>query len=232
MHSDKFTIEWIDFQSNFSNEVTQLFNDEDFVDVTLATADNKQLKAHKVILSSSSPFFKKIFKNNAHKDTLIYLRGINYNELETVLRFIYLGQAELEEANLSSFLEVAKDLEIKGFPGNLKEETQAQRNEPTVQEKSNMIIKCQQELDISMENESNESPQLIGQDLELNLVLQNLTNVGSYGCDECEYVSNHKGNLNKHKLSKHNGVKVECDQCEKSFFDHSTMNRHKKNNHN
>ena len=88
MHSEKFTIQWDDFQSNFSKEVAELFNDVDFTDVILATADNKQLKAHNVILNSSSLFFKNIFKNNSHKDSLIYLNGINFNNLESKA-FIY-----------------------------------------------------------------------------------------------------------------------------------------------
>ena len=120
MYSEKFTIQWNDSQNNFSKEVAELFNDEAFTDVTLATADDQQLKVLKVILSSSSPFFKKILKKNPH-NPLIYLKGINCNELESIIKFIYLGQTEIEEADLPNFLKVARDLEIKGLSDSLKE---------------------------------------------------------------------------------------------------------------
>ena len=86
MSTDMLNIEWSDFQTNFCSELSNLFKEDDFTDVTLATADDQQLKAHKVILSSSSPFFKKIFKKNTHKNPLIYLKGIHCNELESIMK--------------------------------------------------------------------------------------------------------------------------------------------------
>ena len=40
------------------NTFHQLWNDKGFLDVTLASSDDQQIKVHKAILSSSSSFFK------------------------------------------------------------------------------------------------------------------------------------------------------------------------------
>ena len=50
-----------DFQTNSVKIYKELWNDKDFADVTLVTVDDKQVRAHKVILSSYSSFFKSLF---------------------------------------------------------------------------------------------------------------------------------------------------------------------------
>ena len=112
--SDKFCLRWNDFEVNISNAFHELKEEKDFTDVTLACADN-QVEAHKVILAASSPFFKRILKKNPHSHPLIYLKGIQASDLEDVLKFIYQGEVNLEEANLNTFLEVAEELEVKGL---------------------------------------------------------------------------------------------------------------------
>ena len=47
-----FQLAWNEFNSCTSSTFQDLYTDKEFTDVTLATDDNKQLKAHKVILSS------------------------------------------------------------------------------------------------------------------------------------------------------------------------------------
>jgi len=115
--SEKFCLRWNDFEANIGSAFRDLKEEKDFTDVTLACADN-QVEAHKVILASSSPFFKRILKKNPHSHPLIYLKGIKLSDVEAVLTFIYQGEVNVEEDNLNTFLEVAQDLEVKGLvPG-------------------------------------------------------------------------------------------------------------------
>ena len=55
----KFSLSWKDYQTNATQTVHDLWNDQDFSDVTLACED-KQIKAHKLIVSSSSPIIRNI----------------------------------------------------------------------------------------------------------------------------------------------------------------------------
>ena len=60
MSTDKFNLSWNDFEHCTRNSFRELINEHEFADVTLVSNDDKQVKAHKVILSSCSPVFKNI----------------------------------------------------------------------------------------------------------------------------------------------------------------------------
>jgi predicted RNA-binding Zn-ribbon protein involved in translation (DUF1610 family) len=115
MSDDKMLLTWNDHTSNAPNTFKQLWSDVEFTDVTLATADQQQIKVHKVIISSSSKFFRNILLKNPHTDPLIYLKGVRYKELERVLQFIYLGQCEVDHEDLQDFLDTGADLEVMGI---------------------------------------------------------------------------------------------------------------------
>merc|ERR1719309_1095065 len=83
------------FESITQNTFLNLWQNQNFSDVTLATMDNQQLKAHKIILSSCSNVFRDILLNNPHPNPLIYLKGIRHQDLEMMLKFIYQGQIEI-----------------------------------------------------------------------------------------------------------------------------------------
>ena len=112
--SEKFCLRWNDFERNISSAFYDFKKEKDFADVTLACADG-QVESHKVILAASSPFFKRILKKNPHSHPLIYLKGINSSDVEAVLNYMYHGEVNVEEANLSTFLKVAEELEVKGL---------------------------------------------------------------------------------------------------------------------
>ena len=52
--SEKFYLEWNAFQKNLISSFQRLREENDFYDVTLVSADNKFIEAHRVILSASS----------------------------------------------------------------------------------------------------------------------------------------------------------------------------------
>ena len=111
----KFQLAWNEFNSCTSTTFQNLYSDREFTDVTLATEDHKQVKAHKNILSSCSSFFRRVLVNNPHQHPLLYLKGVKFSQLESIMQFIYLGQAEVEQDNLQHFMDSAKYLEIKGL---------------------------------------------------------------------------------------------------------------------
>ena len=52
MKSNKLLLSWDKFEMNASKIFCQLYSDQEFTDVTLATLDNKQIRAHKVTAES------------------------------------------------------------------------------------------------------------------------------------------------------------------------------------
>merc|ERR1712183_1221274 len=114
MESEKFCLRWNDFETNISAGFRELRNEKDFFDVTLA-CDDSQLQAHKVILSACSPFFRNVLRRNPHQHPLLYLKGVKYTELLSVLNFMYMGEVNVAQEELNSFLSVAEDLKVKGL---------------------------------------------------------------------------------------------------------------------
>lgn len=71
-----FCLRWNNYQSSITSAFENLRDDEDFVDVTLA-CDGRSLKAHRVVLSACSPYFRELLKvsdrnnnNQMPKDSL------------------------------------------------------------------------------------------------------------------------------------------------------------------
>jgi len=117
MSSEKFCLRWNDFQSNIIFAFKELRDDKDFFDITIA-CDDEQIQAHKVILSACSPFFRNILRRNPHQHPLLYLKGVKYTDLQSVLNFMYHGEVNVAQEELNSFLAVAEDLRVKGLTQN------------------------------------------------------------------------------------------------------------------
>ena len=124
--TEKFCLRWNDFESNISEAFRELREEKDFFNVTLA-CDDDQLQAHKVILSACSPFFRNIFRRNKHEHPLLYLKGVNYTNLVSVLNCMYHGEVNVAQEDLNTFLAVAEDLEVKGLTQSNKPETKRQQ---------------------------------------------------------------------------------------------------------
>ena len=125
---EKFCLRWNDFESNISVAFRELREDKDFFDVTLA-CDDDQIQAHKVILSACSPFFRQILKRNRHEHPLLYLKGVKYIDLMSVLNFMYHGEVNVAQDELNSFLSIAEDLKVKGLTQNKSNEEPRHKQE-------------------------------------------------------------------------------------------------------
>ena len=63
MPNEHFCLKWNNFQRNIVAALGNLKLDEDFVDVTIS-CEGKLIKAHKVILSACSDYFRDLFRVN------------------------------------------------------------------------------------------------------------------------------------------------------------------------
>ena len=61
----QFCLRWNDFQTNMVASFKHLRDEKSFTDVTIA-CDGQSTKAHKMILSACSPYFKVIIMLNAY----------------------------------------------------------------------------------------------------------------------------------------------------------------------
>ena len=113
--SGKYSLKWSQFELNMSKSFKDLKASDEFFDVTIACDDDTQIKAHKVILSASSPFFHNILSKNPHPHPLLYLKGIKSPHLVSMIDFIYNGEVTVHQEDLDKFLIDAQELKLNGL---------------------------------------------------------------------------------------------------------------------
>ena len=86
---EKLCLQWNEFNENTSSAFRDLRDDKEFTDVTLACEDGQQVEAHKVVLIASSPFFLNLLKKNKHPHPLVFMRGVKYEDLVSMVDFLY-----------------------------------------------------------------------------------------------------------------------------------------------
>ncbi|XP_064080654.1 LOW QUALITY PROTEIN: uncharacterized protein LOC135197522 [Macrobrachium nipponense] len=110
----QFCLRWNNFGTTMTAALHSLHEGGDFVDVTLA-ADGMQLKAHKLVLSACSPYFRDILRNNPCQHPVIILREVPIEDLEAVLAFMYEGQVNVSQTRLHTFMKLAEVLQVRGL---------------------------------------------------------------------------------------------------------------------
>ena len=140
---ENLNIRWDDFTANLISALHNLRGDENFADLTLVCAD-QQVEVHKVVLASGSKFFWRVLKNIKHSHPLIYLKGIKFKDLEAVLSFMYLGQVNLAQEDLDSFLALAEELEMKGLTPGGKFSNADSNRKAMFDTQKNSMFECRQ----------------------------------------------------------------------------------------
>ena len=240
MHLEKYSLTWHAYSDHLKSMMKELMMNEDFSDITLVTEDKKQIKANRNILRACSPVFRDILKNENHSSTVMYLRGIQFSEMESILQFIYLGEATFYQERMDEFLAVAKLLEIKQLC-NAKIETNDKQDDETLSsdpEASTGVVEEQ----IDMQEEQNEYALNDKYDCEqchktyscrssLSKHIKMIHQGVKVACDQCEYQASQKSDLNKHIQTKHEGVKYACGQCGSQFSQKGSLNIHIQSKH-
>ena len=103
MHPERSSVTWHTYLDHLRDLMKEMMNDN-FTDVTIVSEDRKHIRAHKNILSASSSVFKDIMKFEQGAKPIIYLKGITFPELESIIQFIYLGEAKFCKDRIKEFL--------------------------------------------------------------------------------------------------------------------------------
>ena len=134
MNQEKYNLNWHTYSDHLRKMLHDMMKSNELTDVTLVCDDQKQFKAHKIVLSACSTVFKNIIDTSPQTSSIIYLRGIQHHEMESVLEFMYLGVATFYQERMNEFLNVAKNLQIKEISKDVEfndtEETNDNNFEP------------------------------------------------------------------------------------------------------
>ena len=104
-----------DFLSNVYSSFNNLHDSALFTDVTLVSDDNKQIQAHKLILSVGSEYFRDILSDKSHPHPMLCLDGVSSEDLARIIKYLYVGEVSVPQSSLQKFLKIAKKLKCFGL---------------------------------------------------------------------------------------------------------------------
>ena len=108
----KCHLEFDGFDSFLINALRKIFEENAFPDVTLVGDDEFSIQAHRIILSAHSSVLERALIESKSTKPTLYLKGFNFQDLSSLLQFLYLGEVSLPFAQASELLKIAKFLKI------------------------------------------------------------------------------------------------------------------------
>ncbi|XP_067641817.1 modifier of mdg4 isoform X2 [Eurosta solidaginis] len=118
--TQQYSLRWNNYFRHLTYALDNHRTNDDFVDVSLC-CDGRKLKAHKVVLSSCSSYFKEIFRENPHPHPVIIFKFIKFEDLTSIIEFMYQGEVNVQQEALQSFLQTAELLSVQGLTAEEKE---------------------------------------------------------------------------------------------------------------
>ena len=225
MKMESFNFTWREFNVNSCSTIRNLFEDKQFSDVTILSEDGEEMKLHRAILASSSAFFRNAFSKINQSDPLIFLKGIQSKELHAIVRFMYLGQAEVPNEDLKSFMEAAKCLQVSGLSDNFptlsvtdpqggscssdkppvtkRVRFSLEKNQNIVFDQTelneNDFVECA-ELEQQVEKRANQTEETVPSSEEMQDCQKNMADRDTikYSCESCDQMYNRQDNLQRH----------------------------------
>ena len=245
MASELYNITWSKFETTSRKAISNLFRDNDFADVTLVCEDENQVKAHKFVLSMSSIFFKSILLKNVHPNPLIYLTGVNFNTLVSIMKFIYLGETQVSQETFPTFMETAQKLKINGLTeivalGNVtdftllekKQESKTMNEMPSQRNigDNTSVPDFTQNASFDKLEPVFETENYVPSPIRFKTP-RRTKETGVYHCDKCEVRFPDKSLLLKHKKTLHERLMYTCKLCDYTSKQATHLRYHVKSNH-
>ena len=247
--SEKYCLQWNDFQTTVSNSFKIFRQEEDFFDVTLVTDDEVQMSAHKLILSACSSFFKTILKKNPHPNPLIYLHGVDSTNLGYILDYIYHGEVQLFQEHLDPFMDKAQTLGISGLISSGEDrvgEACEEQNTIVVKKEEECVAETTRRLEeeFNIESKSRQSGRseaaesiktvaVTGDNFDLKKTINQMItwDNDSYICKPCGRMGKDLSNMKKHAEIHIEGLSYECPHCDKTFRSKNAIQKHNSRSH-
>ncbi|XP_043245969.1 broad-complex core protein isoforms 1/2/3/4/5-like isoform X3 [Amphibalanus amphitrite] len=115
--NQKFCLKWNNFQTSVTSVFDNLRQDGELVDITLC-CEGRKIKAHRMMLSACSPYFRDLLKENPCQHPVFFLKDASFVDLVAVVEFVYKGEVNVTQGQLASFLKTAEMLQVRGLAGD------------------------------------------------------------------------------------------------------------------
>ena len=108
------------YQEHLAEILLNVFSSKSLCDVRLIGEDEIPVMAHRVILAAFSSVFNAVMQNNTVQTLNIKVRGMDYQDIQTIIQFMYQGEASVAHSGVDKFLRAAKFLGVSQLSDQCK----------------------------------------------------------------------------------------------------------------
>ena len=197
-----------DFNIFAEQTLKSLLQETDFSDVSLVCEDGTLIRAHKVVLSSGSEFFRSLLLKNEHPSPLIYLR-LAADHLQALVGFIYTGECHVEQSHIENFLEVARELQVSGLAVERQKDFEKRHQSQSLighqeEEEGGLLSSCEDDLQKAHEDTDSKTQDFPSPE-----------NKCEFKCDWCGEMKSSEPSLKVHIKMKHKVAESKANPPEK-----------------
>ena len=223
---EKFCLKWNEFQTTVSQSFGLFRKEEDFFDVTLVTDDEVQISAHKLVLATSSSFFKSVLRKSPHSHPLIYLSGVDSANLEFIMNYIYHGEVNIYQEQLDSFLDIAQKLKVSSLISDGKEEPHSDQQPRSklqdLQDRNLFKEEIQESFVNPIELNQTKKATFVIANQEESEIREKVSEMlvkrdGNFMCTVCGKAGRDMSNMKRHAETHIEGLTYNCTLCDKTF---------------
>lgn len=117
-----FCLENENHRNDIMNAFNELLKNQEMTDVILS-CQGKTIKAHRMILSMKSSYFKTIFNSltNPLHFPVIFIKDMEFDDLKAIIEFVYRGKVVVPNERVALIAKNAESLSIKGLEKYFKQ---------------------------------------------------------------------------------------------------------------
>ncbi|CAH0556682.1 unnamed protein product [Brassicogethes aeneus] len=228
------TINWKNHSDHIKNVIEELLKNNELTDVTIFIEGN-YIKAHKVILSACSLYFRQIFKEIKEPSPIVIINGIEHSILLNILDFMYNGEVHIKKELFDDFMRGSKSLQVCGLTYINKESldkdvnsskvVKSVRKRPIKNNKVESSKICKNDIKEELVEVFEDNSQFLEENVLFDAVLkQENKSTEEYTCDICGKTYQLKDSLKRH-YRVHDGATT-CSICSKVLSRKTHLERH------
>ena len=210
-----------------------LRKDSETADITFICDDLGVVKGHKLVLAAFSSVLSTITRNIPGPSAVLYLKGINSGDMNSILDFMYYGKVTIDKDKVPNFFELGKHLNVEllsEFESDefIKDSGQSELTQFTSDGRS--CPECDNQKIFKFE-ESLRRHVLKYHEHSSTATAFRAAGPGKVPCQLCSKTFGYTSHLRRHMKSVHEGRRFKCNYCDHTATQRVHLRIHIKSKH-
>ncbi|KAJ8920918.1 hypothetical protein NQ315_015711 [Exocentrus adspersus] len=182
----QFAVNWNNHMNHVKTAFDNLLNRGELTDVTLY-AEGRRVKAHKMLLSACSSYFRSLFREFPQEHPIVVLKGVSFSVLTDILKFIYNGEVSVDSDVFDNFLQTAEYLQISGLTDGEKSTNNIQNGDEDDTKGDSDANEGESEVEqTAVEHKSSRKEKRLNTETEPNMQIKRFKEEVEYAEAKCE----------------------------------------------